>query len=621
MKLGLVINITSGGLSEAYSVNKSADWSRYVYDVRTAINTTLVGFDGSGKSVILAKFLGKSGYLLCVIKARSQGSGRGGDNVAAWVYIPGNCDIANLEIIDLLGKVETAVSSIKIDTASLDALFRREYKEKSVLISAISKVLSNSDKKFALRYYNDGKTTIDKLLGAAIAQQEYSSYEGIFFVDKTAGITTNGDVLNFAPKEICTLHPLSSIDGFAPCFHLQGKYVSFSKAIEVSVGSQISIHWCKEGYAVIKKTFIVQNSSECPETVKITPNEYKVIVKREHFRVCTSNNAPINISNAQIVIDGKHFTGKTMEVSEYAYRNGVSLSINAKGYEEYKDNNYNLSEKKKITMQRHIYHYEFEIPYEVDKDSFERTTFSIDTHHKITRCPIEGYTTYDEYISEGSRRPNRLEPKSSLKLKIMYFVYGALFAFLMLFLYAGWTALDNYEFKWGWPPFREIRQHNNPVNDVQEQEMDALLKEQDSIDTAIAIAIAYMEANDIWHKDSLERYDATKGLFDELNTFNFESLKNRNERLNKPSKLDKIVEKMGKQNGKKTNSSNYNNPDDFEITVSKYMKYFETSTGNNAGSAYRNAQPENNNNFQLRKGNEGDESETGGDQSSSTSQK
>ena len=38
MKLGLVIKITNGGVSEAYSINKSEEWSRYAEDVRPAIN-------------------------------------------------------------------------------------------------------------------------------------------------------------------------------------------------------------------------------------------------------------------------------------------------------------------------------------------------------------------------------------------------------------------------------------------------------------------------------------------------------------------------------------------------------------------------------------------------------
>ena len=104
MKLGLVIKITNGGVSEAYSINKNEEWARYAGDVRPAINT-LNGFDGSGKCILLTKFLGGLGYLLCLIKARPEGSGRGGDYVSAWIHVPSNCDLSNSEIVNLLSQV------------------------------------------------------------------------------------------------------------------------------------------------------------------------------------------------------------------------------------------------------------------------------------------------------------------------------------------------------------------------------------------------------------------------------------------------------------------------------------------------------------------------------------
>ena len=82
MKLGLVIKITNGGESEGFSINKNDSWAHYATDARSAIKE-LSNFDASEKTVYLLKFLGTLGYLLCVIKARPEGSGRPNDNTAA----------------------------------------------------------------------------------------------------------------------------------------------------------------------------------------------------------------------------------------------------------------------------------------------------------------------------------------------------------------------------------------------------------------------------------------------------------------------------------------------------------------------------------------------------------
>ena len=62
MKLGLIIKSTSAGEQEVFSINKGEEWAKFAADSRSIIKD-LEGFDGSGKSVIVAKILGSLGYL------------------------------------------------------------------------------------------------------------------------------------------------------------------------------------------------------------------------------------------------------------------------------------------------------------------------------------------------------------------------------------------------------------------------------------------------------------------------------------------------------------------------------------------------------------------------------
>lgn len=573
MKLGLVIKVTNSGVGEAYSLNKNTDWARHICDVRIAINT-LIGFDGSGKSVILAKFLGVSGYLLCIIKARSEGSGRGGDNVAAWIHIPANCCLASSEILDLLNRVEMAVSaSIKIDTETLRTLFDQDYGESDVMLSATSNIVSNSSKKFALRYYNNGDFTMNELFGKAIAQQEYSSYEGVFFVDKRTGITSYGDVLSFEPKEICTLLPLSKIDGFIPCFLSQGKYIPFTKAIEMVAGSPITIHWHKEGYAIVKKTFVAQKGPECPDSARIVPSDYKLIVKREHFHIYDPNSVPIN--DATIAINDKPMVGNYMEISESAYNKGVRLSVRAKDFAEYRRENEKLSKNMRIFMGHNSYHYDFEIPLCDGENKY--ASFSIDTRHKLKHCPIKGYATYDFNIHESNRGVNRLEATGDWKLRIKYFLYGMLSVILVAFLYAGYSALENYEAKSEATLLPSNSEDGN--QDVDSKEMEMAIQDVDS--KKMEMAIHYLE-KDEWHKDSLDNYPITEGLFEALNTFDIDKLKAFDDKLSpKSPKLQDIVSKLGSsiekgvdpKVGKEPFAGKYNSPNDKKINIKNYINW------------------------------------------------
>ena len=87
MKLGLIIKLTSNGEQEFFAVNKQEDWAKFATDSRSIIKD-LNGFDGSGKSAIIVKILGNLGYLLGVVKARPEGSGRLNYNTTAWIHVP-----------------------------------------------------------------------------------------------------------------------------------------------------------------------------------------------------------------------------------------------------------------------------------------------------------------------------------------------------------------------------------------------------------------------------------------------------------------------------------------------------------------------------------------------------
>ena len=90
-----------------------------------------MSFDETTKWFFL-RFLGPEGILICIVKARPQGSGRPNDNTAAWIHIPAKMDISGEEIVSIIEKVKDAISAHK-EIDSLKSVFGVEYPNKDVL--------------------------------------------------------------------------------------------------------------------------------------------------------------------------------------------------------------------------------------------------------------------------------------------------------------------------------------------------------------------------------------------------------------------------------------------------------------------------------------------------------
>lgn len=588
MKLGLVIKITNGGVAEVMSINKDESWARYIpNDVRLEINV-LDNYDGTEKTVFLAKFLGAAGYLIALVKSAPKGSTnwRNWDNTTAWIHIPATCDISNIEIVSVLQNVETAISASKgIDTDLLSQVFNIDYNVNDVLISAASTIVSKNDAEYAVRYYNKDYT-LKELLGISIAQKEYSNYKGVFLINANDAITSSCKELDFEPKKICSFPPINDIDGFRAYLDLQGTRVPYNKSIEVPVGTKIPILWVKNGYSPIAKSFVAQENDSCLRSLAISREEYFILIPRNEFRVSTINGNPI--SKFDIRINNELMVGDPMEVAEAAFKQGVLLSVCAEGYSEWRKSNVRLERPMYIKLQKRVYHYEFAIPVHVGEDKLNDALVMIETHHRLTGSPIEGYSLNHE-IYEGEGHVNRIFYNYRLLYKLKYIGIGVVSCILAIMLWVGWQSLDNYEFNLGWPPFKEIKQQPQELSDSTEIKDDPQPEVTENVDSINAVA--YLSNNSTWKKDSLDKYETTRGLFEELNEFKKDEIINRRNKLGNVQRFLDIIDAFDNTTaydfsiGKENNNGKYNHAADKEINVKNYIKWISTQHDPNVYNA------------------------------------
>ena len=215
--------------------------------------------------------------------------------------------------------------------------------------------------------------------------------------------------------------------------------------------------------------------------------------------------------------------------------------------------------------------------YDGDIDTKNDATLILETHRKISSSPIKGYTTYGDRIQEGEGHLNRLFVDNRWLTKLKYMAYGFASCVLVLLLYAGCSALENYEFQLDWPPFKKVSQQHTD-NDNNQDEVGTDNVPVDSL----ALAINYLNNNEIWNKDSLETYPATRELFDDLNDFHSSNVDSKyNPQLRTSSRFEQVrkalIDNFNKgynpRIGKEANDGKYNPANDKKISVPNYIDW------------------------------------------------
>lgn len=115
-KIGFRIYRFKEGPSIGLTVNEG-DWTKKVVDIRDILK--LYNSEDESKFAMFMSFSENGAYITI---ARSI-SGRGGDNTAAWIYIPNNIEVTGTEIIQIIDIVKEELSASKSNVERLTQIF------------------------------------------------------------------------------------------------------------------------------------------------------------------------------------------------------------------------------------------------------------------------------------------------------------------------------------------------------------------------------------------------------------------------------------------------------------------------------------------------------------------
>ena len=542
--------------------------TKFAADSRSLIKD-LEGFDGSGKSVIVSKILGSLGYLIGVVKARPEGSGRPNDNTTAWIHVPAKMNITGNELNSVIMYVEEQLAApMGINPAILKKLFTKDYTNKDVKYPALAFIGGyNPEGCIGWRYYGIGTGyALHELLGDSLAQTFYKKYKCICFVDKSLNLSTiGGEIIKSDPKEPIKVEAPIDNNGFTAFIKTKDQEIPFTDAIEIPADTLLAVVWKKEGYFDIEKELKGGNAS----SLIIQENERKLMFKRSWIKI--TNQRFNHLSDAEISINGKAFSSDITEITEVALRDGVRIRVSHQGYEPKEKIINQISSNIEIRLDDKQYSKEYTLRIEDGKDLESDAIITIKMSNRYTGMPLKGYRSdHDGYIVY----------ENNLMTKIKWFAIGVVSVFVFGLLWVGYEALDSW-----------VDQLDSPIAEVKKQityfttSKDAELESEKAIaakDSLKEKVCTYLCSNEIWHKDSLVMYDLTKDLFDNMNSFKIEDLiKLESSELKEVEQIKKLISaaRQSKEHnikpyiGKEDYDGKYNSATDLGININNYISW------------------------------------------------
>lgn len=572
-KLGLRILRFKDGPMINLTVN-DGEWTRKVVDIRDILKL----YDGNDleRFALFMKF-SETG---CYITVARRIIGRMGENVAAWIYIPNNVNISGVRLFEIIGVVKNVLSGSRMDPEILTRLFSQTYPE----CEAAAYTPSAADRLYAKR--ETGFYPLADILGDNRYQPYYAPYASIL-IDEP-GVTlriTDPAVVNLSTKPFETafvLCPPMAIDipkGVSVHF-AHGEQEPFTHPRRFAKGENVSLLFRRQGYEdILHHETVIEQDQIC----SIPRYDWKVKVTRNNFTVVDSYD-PANIltDQARIYINGNELGYTGLALSEREAHNAC-IMVKADDFDT-KEMTVDLLQRRNINVPLKPSKRSYTWPIEMAND--HRATLTIQSEYLPTDrydSPLRGY--------EVDRNGEMIYVKAD-KEKERFIGFAAATAIALLIWgivsLCGYISSHDFKFNLGWPlievtdappdtktdPATEDQQQQSTDGESGkggEEKGDDKTGEVDPNAPGLEAAVAYLDQHEVWNRDSLNRYPDLKGLFEEMNNYNFEKILSRQGRLANSGSFKELCTQI-RANEAKTFTPPYNtDSNDYRIKVAKYI--------------------------------------------------
>lgn len=196
-KTGIAITVTSNGMSRPVVANPG-EWTRHICDIRPILGCIDPPCDSASQHPLIYMTFSATGTYIAVVR---EISGRAGDNVTAWLYIPDLIDIRGEEIA---ATIEHLDSLIKADILPDELELAEDFAECYATACNDSFPAFTSDPQGPLAWRRIGTDELDELAGTFRRRPYYAAFRGIILAGEGQSVSDAADLTAYSLDDIDT---------------------------------------------------------------------------------------------------------------------------------------------------------------------------------------------------------------------------------------------------------------------------------------------------------------------------------------------------------------------------------------------------------------------------------
>lgn len=513
-KLQLYINKSLRGYKNLVNINPEEEISRHVHDYRHALEAIV--YDHSRSNVFFLVTDLEKGILLTVLRTVA-GSGAD-DHLAATVFIPAGMAIAPDGLISLCDSIATALPADGNDLTAeaagdLRLLFSKDY---PVADDAPVR-LPSAGRAYACAFYGRPGLSLRDYASRSFIIPGAPSYAGVLLIDGARAADTTADITCSPLPATTVLRPARATrEGFAP--YIAGH--PFTHPVLLPSGYEVEIQWRHPGFNTVNRivtTGTGDNVVDTPDTSQarktISPSSFYITEQGTQRSI---GSFMIKVNN--IDIDEPHsFT--------YAELHDAKVEISSPGYFAFSGHLDLASSTQALVQMKQLHRtYRFDLPLNTP-DPVEAIRIYLKTKKPITECPIEGYEVTGEGILEGAGVSNSMIYVGGTSRRLVRYAIAGSVLSLLLGFFIGWLAFHSTPsapHPAPAPVVAEVPAATQPQPAPVAETPEPV--EETAAAPDYAVAAAYLDANKSWARADMEAIPGLTGLFDDLNTYNFDRI-------------------------------------------------------------------------------------------------
>lgn len=587
-KLGFAIKFASQGAGNAIVCNKG-QWTNKVVDIREYLKL-FNGLQGTDNIVTFMSF-DDGGCFLTQLRAIS---GRVGDFLSGWIYIPNTIEASGEDIMNTYNYVRKILfqSNLNDYISDIESFFSKEYPKKEYAASYVP----SSGEEFGVRF-NDMYYSMKEILDIDRYQPYYSKYKAIFLLDK------DGEV-KISKEQVAKFKDLTKRNIDKTCIfkapspeevRLLGRGTKivfqnnqeFKSPVLTKKGDKVQLYAIRDGFEPVALPLVM--IQEDGQVMSIDPQTVKWLkrIKPSMFVVTNRKHEPIE-KGVRISINGTDVTYQEALIAEEDCRQAL-VKVSASDYETSEQKQNLLNGYCKIVLNRKVK--SFQATVELANGRSAEMTIESKYLPSTHESPLKGY----DYDQENSIL--KMNSWFVWKQRLWGFLGGFVLALIVLFLKIDTSKDNGYPMPGDEKKVQPTEATTTGGTNEQESQVTEVNDSETATDTyTLEDALKYLDEKNVWTKSEMDQYPDLQGLFEDMNNFYLSRLlKAWSTKLASSQRFKKVCESANKTetNGwnprQGSHNPTYNQPNDEQINLTNYINWLDrdqTPPATNTGGGF-----------------------------------